>query len=190
MIVIDDVARQCTFTVEQDVRAVQWDGYVGFYELKDGLGFRYFDEIAEMAPFIAAWGDGENAFIPDAPTPEPEAPAITRDFLTERLASRFAYLRSSPVANNFEADDLKLCAEFSARAAEGDSGAIQALIPLADASGVSVEDFIESELARESARRARVLTLRAAQITFERQIDAASEDDFADIDASIAAYSA
>ena len=126
-------------------------------------------------------------------TPEPTPfvePQLTAALLRLRLAAKFADLRATPVANNFEADDLKLCAEFAAHAAEGVTSAIQALTPLATAAGVSVEDFIESELARESARRARVLTMRAAQIAFGRLIDAASEEDLSEIDTNIAAYSA
>lgn len=116
------------------------------------------------------------------PTPPPKtAPQV--------LAERFAQLRADPVQNNFEADELKLCAEFAAYAAEGDHDAIQALTPIAEAQGVSVEAFVKQELGREAARRSRVIKLRAAQITFERRIEAASGlDDLTKIIADIEAF--
>jgi len=105
-----------------------------------------------------------------------QTPVIVKP-LPQILAEHMDGLRAAGVSSNYQADDLKLCAEFAAHAAEGNPDAIQALTPLADALGVSVEQFVQDELARESARRGRVIKIRAAEIAFLKRIDAASDMD-------------
>ena len=103
-------------------------------------------------------------------------PAPAKSFM-QVLDERMTKLRAADFSSNYQADDLKLCAEFAAHAAEGDAKAIQALKPLADAQGMSVDQFIQQELARESARRSRVFKIRAAEIAFRKRIEAADDMD-------------
>lgn len=118
---------------------------------------------------------------------QPQQPLLPN--IHDILADKMRELRAAGSNNNYEADDLKLCAEFAAHAAEGDANAIQALTPLAIALGVSVDVFIDQELSRESARRTRVFQIRAAEIAFRKRIEAATTfDDLTEIRTAIEAF--
>lgn len=62
---VDGVGRVCAFDLPEGVRAIQWDGAVGYFERRrsNGGGLEFFSNPDVIAPYVAAWSNAPEVSV-------------------------------------------------------------------------------------------------------------------------------